>query len=43
MIPILSWNEKGGEFIFFSTQDIGAKDDGSGSGIADVCKLPSPI
>ena len=31
MIPILSWNEKGGEFIFFSTQDIGAKDDGPGS------------
>jgi hypothetical protein len=47
MIPILYWNEKGGEFLFFSTQDIGAEedvpDDGPGSGIADACKLPSPI
>ena len=47
MIPILYGNEKGGEFLFFSTQDTGAKedvpDDGPGSGIADMCKLPSPI
>ena len=47
MIPILYWNEKGGEFLFFSIQDIRAKEDvpgnGPGSGITDVCKLPSPV